>query len=206
VRQSESIHGEWGARSKVVDNDGHLLRVFRGQHGALEHCGETLLGSLSFGSLDAANGYALSPNDRRMSLQAPKVFPVYLDIQNPFADTPDDPFMDLSHYARIFGLDETRRLAVKFEAHITNTNAWEDVSSDFETVKALADQRPDLLMDLCMQLYPLLDDAEEVARLRAAGFDGAIHAGSGETMLESEYRVFSPEQVKSIWDPLFVPR
>lgn len=196
----------WGARSTVVDNEDRLLRVFRGLHGTLEHCGETLLGSLSFGSLDAANGYALAPNDQRMALQAPKVFPVYLDIQNPFVHTPDDPFMDLSHYERIFGLEETRRLAVKFDEHITNTNAWEDVSSDFESVEALARQRPDLLMELCMQLYPLLDDAEEVARLKAAGFDGAIHAGSGETMLESEYRVFSPQQVKSIWDPLFARR
>lgn len=193
----------WGARSKVVDNEGRLLPVFRGQHGALEHCGETLLGSLSFGSRDAANTYALSPNNLKMALWAPKVYPVYLDIQNPFVHTPDDPFMDLSHYAGIFGLEETRRLAAKFEAHITNTNAWEDVSSDFETVEALAGQRPDLLMELCLQLYPLLDDADEVARLKAAGFDGAIHAGSGETMLESEYRVFSPEQVKSIWDPVF---
>lgn len=197
------VQNSWGAQSLVVDSEGRLLQVFRGQHGSCEHHGETLLGSLSFGSLEAANTYALSPNSVKMALEAPKVFPVYLDIQRPFVHTPDDPFMDLSHYERIFGLEETRRLAVKFEAHIMNTNAWDDVSSDFETVQALADQRPDLLMELCLQLYPLLDDAEEVARLKAAGFDGAIHAGSGETMLESEYRVFSPEQVKSIWDPLF---
>jgi hypothetical protein len=52
-------------------------------------------------------------------------------------------------------------------------------------------------------MYVLLDDADEVARLRAKGFDGAIHGGNGETALEPEYRVFSAQKVRSIWDPCF---
>jgi hypothetical protein len=49
-------------------------------------------------------------------------------------------------------------------------------------------------------VYALLDDPAEVALLRAAGYDGAIHGGSGETAMEAEYRVFSEDQVRSVWD------
>lgn len=191
----------WGANSKVVDENGCLLPVFRGQHGTAEHWDETERGSLSFGSADTASIYAEEPNDRRHAVSAPKVFPVYLDLRNPFVDCVDDPFVELSYYANIFGLAETQRLAVKFKDWVHNTNAWEEVSGDCETVEALIAQRPEQLMELCLQLYPILDDAEEVARLRARGFDGAIHAGSGYGSAEApEYRVFSTEQVRSIWD------
>ena len=203
LRKIKPLPQAWGARSKVVDEDGHLVPVFRGQHGHVEHWDETVRGSLSFGSADAACSYALQPNDRRHSVQAPKVFPVFLDICNPFLVSDSDPFMDLSHYANAFGLAETIRVALKFRAHIYNTNAWEDVSPGFDSVEALVERRPELLMELCFLLYELLDDADEVARLRTKGFDGAIHGGSGETALETEYRVFSPAQVRSIWDTCF---
>jgi hypothetical protein len=97
----------WGAHSKVVDSQGNLLPVFRGQHGLGEDWTETALGSLSFGSVAAASGYALQPNDRRHTVQAPEVFAVYLDLRNPFLTSDSDPFMDLSHYAEVFGLAET---------------------------------------------------------------------------------------------------
>ncbi|MFM0627762.1 hypothetical protein [Paraburkholderia xenovorans] len=74
---------------------------------------------------------------------------------------------------------------------------------DFGTLETLIGRRPDLLTELCFELYALLDDVDEVARLRANSFDGAIHAGSGETAMETEYRVFSTDQVRSIWDPCF---
>lgn len=190
----------WGASSKVVDERGQLRPVFRGQHGLAEHWAESLCASLSFGSARAASVYAQHPNDYSKTAQYPKVFPVYLDIRNPFLDCEDDPFMDLTHYMGIFGLSETHRLALKFKDHIYNTNAWEDVSEEFDTLEALIRSGSDRLTELCFQVFPLLDDAEEVARLRARGFDGAIHGGSGETAMEPEYRVFSSEQVRSIWD------
>jgi hypothetical protein len=192
----------WGAASKVVDADGNLIAVFRGQHGANDHWGETLLGSLSFGSAAGASAYATSPNVTTMVVQAPKVFPVHLNIENPFVDCPDDPFMDLSRYNELFGLEETRRIAVKFKNYVEHTNAWLELSEEhgIETVVELAEARPDLLLELYFEVYALLDDPVEVAILRAAGFDGAIHGGSGETALEPEYRVFSEDQVRSVWD------
>jgi hypothetical protein len=194
----------WGALSKVVDSEGNLLPVFRGQHGASDAWSESFLGSLSFGSVDAASRYAVQPNDRRHTVQAPKVFPVYLNLQNPFLTSESDPFMDLSHYAETFGLAETRRIALKFKENIYNTNAWEEMSSDFSTVEDLSERRPDLLMTMCFELYALLDDETEVERLCRKGFDGAIYGGSGETALETEYRVFSPSQVRSVWDSFFL--
>ncbi|KVP96428.1 hypothetical protein WJ97_11095 [Burkholderia ubonensis] len=190
----------WGAGSKVVDEEGHLLPVFRGQHGAHEHWSETRLGSLSFGSAEAASLYAMEPNDRRMDVMAPKVFPVFLDIRNPFIASADDPFMDLSRYAEVFGIEETRRIALKFKDYVEHTNAWEELQPEHGSVDALAERRPELLLELYFEVYALLDDADEVARLRAAGFDGAIHGGSGANAMEAEYRVFSPDQVRSVWD------
>jgi hypothetical protein len=192
----------WGSRSKVVDSAGRLTPVYRGQHGPAEHCGETVLASLSFSSARAASIYAGDPNDRRHVVQAPKVFPVYLDMRNPFVDCADDPFLDFDVYAGIFGVAEAQRLAVKFKDQVHNTNAWEDVSADFKSVEVLIERQPDLLMQLCILLYPVLDDSEEVSHLRARGFDGAIHAGSGWGSAEEvEYRVFSMDQVRSVWDP-----
>jgi hypothetical protein len=192
----------WGAQSKVVDESGNLVPVFRGQHGAQDHWGETLLGSLSFGSAAGASRYATSPNVITMVVQAPKVFPVYLNIENPFVDCPDDPFMDLSRYNQLFGLEETLRIAVKFKNHVEYTNAWLELSEEhgYDTVEAMVAGNPELLLELYFEVYALLDDPAEVALLRAAGFDGAIHGGSGETALEAEYRVFSEDQVRSVWD------
>lgn len=192
----------WGGRSKVVDTEGNLIPVFRGQHGADDSCGETLLGSLSFGSAAGASAYATSPNVTTMVVQAPKVFPVYLNIEKPFVECPDDPFFDLSRYNELFGLEETRRIAVKFKNYVEHTNAWLEMSEEhgIETVVELAELRPDLLLELYFEVYALLDDPAEVAILRAAGYDGAIHGGSGETALEPEYRVFSEDQVRSVWD------
>jgi hypothetical protein len=194
----------WGARSKVVYADGRLKAVFRGQHGAANHWSESQVGSLSFGSARAASAYAEKPNNRQHIALAPKVFPVYLDIQKPFLDCPTDPFMDFSHYADLFGIDEAKRLAVKFQDYVLSTDTWHAVSGEFESVEELMVTRPDLLLELCMLLYPVLDDADEVARLVACGFDGAIHAGSGwASAHEPEYRVFSVDQVRSVWDVSF---
>jgi hypothetical protein len=203
---SGTARSGWGSGSKVVDEHGQLMPLFRGQHGLAEHCTESLCASLSFGSARAASVYAQHPNDRNKIAQLPKVFPVYLDIRNPFLDSADDPFLDLSHYAGIFGLAETHRIARKFADHICNTNAWEEVHEEFESLDALLASGSSRLMELCFQVYPLLDDAEEIARLRAKGFDGAIHGGSGETAMEPEYRVFSINQVRSIWDLSFFSR
>lgn len=191
----------WGARSKVVDDLGHLLPVFRGEHGNVELWGESKLGSLSFGTATTASLYAMEPNDNRMHVRAPKVFPVFLDISNPFVNDGGDPFLDLSRYAEVFGIAEACRIALKFAKYIEHTNAWEDeFQPEYDTIERLVEQRPDQLLELYFNVYALLDDPDEVARLQAAGFDGAIYGGCGASALETEYRIFSAEQVRSVWD------
>jgi len=52
------------------------------------------------------------------------------------------------------------------------------------------------LMNLYFNAYKFLDDLVEVDRLKAAGYDGAIHIGNGETAGVLEYRVFDLRQVR----------
>jgi hypothetical protein len=195
----------WGARSRVVDGQGNLLTVYRGQHGTADHWEETVLGSLSFGSAKGASDYALHPNRRDMAVHAPKVFPVFLDIINPFIVHAQDPFLDLSRYAEVFGMDETARIALKYRDYVCRTNAWEDVGASYGTLENLIQAQPESLLELYFEIYLLLDEDDEVARLRDKGFDGAIHGGSGATAMETEYRVFSSAQVRSVWDRTFHP-
>jgi hypothetical protein len=184
----------------VVDAEGYLLPVYRGQHGAADHWEETFLGSLSFGSLAAAESYALNPNRRDMVAQAPKIFPVYLDLRNPFVLSKTDSFLDLSRYAEVFGLEEAKRVARKYREHVCSTDAWADTAETVGGFENMLEAYPDVMLELYFLLYALLDDAEEVALLRDRGFDGAIHGGSGATAMQTEYRVFSSGQVKSVWD------
>ncbi|KWU26397.1 hypothetical protein AS149_25755 [Burkholderia cenocepacia] len=178
--------------------------MFRGQHGEHDNWAETRLGSLSFGTREAASTYALRPNRRDDTVIAAKVFPVFLDIRNPLVNQ-QHAFLDLDQFEDIFGPAQARRVAVKFADYIYGTNPWAEVRDGFESIEQLAASEPKLLREMYFELYPLLDDAEEVAFLRQHGFDGAIYAGSGANAMQPEYRVFSATQVRSIWDTSFVP-
>lgn len=188
--------------NQAVTADGKPIRVYRGQHGDSNDWTESLIGSLSFGSAESASAYALQPNVQSMKALFPKVFPVFLTIKNPFINRSDDPFMDLSYYCELFGMAETIRIALKFKDYVEHTNAWMELSeeSGFDCIEDLIASQPTKLLQLYFELYALLDDPEEVCRLRAAGYDGAIYGGSGITALEAEYRVFSANQVYSVWD------
>ena len=200
IQVCELEAAEWGSQSRVVDDEGYLLPVYRGQHGAADDWKETVLGSLSFGSARAASEYALNPNRRDMLVCAPKVFPVFLDVRKPFLVHARDPFLDLSRYAEVFGMQETARVALKYRDYVCRTNAWDEVGAPYGTLERLIEKQPDALLELYFEIYLLLDEADEVALLREKGFDGAIHGGSGATAMETEYRVFSSMQVRSIWD------
>jgi N12 class adenine-specific DNA methylase len=189
----------WFGTSKVVDADGDPLVVYRGEHGPgkegdIEHAA----GSISFGSKQAANTYAQHPNNWRDVAVSPRVIPAYLRIENPIVNDPEDPFIDITTIEKALGREEALRIADKFSDDIEYTSNWmEDFSGTYESVQDLINRRPDLLSELYFDAYKLLDDREEVAKLVAAGFDGAIHAGNGETAMEAEYKVFDKSQIKS---------
>lgn len=187
--------------SSVVQHEGHPLVVYRGEHGHRaegEKGFRSSLGSLSFGSYKAAVTYATQPNDRRHGIAVcSMVHAVCLDIRKPLVNDETDPFIDISVLIEHFGVEVATTFAIKLSDHIENTNNWYELADEhgFSSLDNLISSRPDLLGQLYCNIYPLLDDHEFIALAKQAGFDGAVYAGSGETALEPEYRVFSPEQV-----------
>ncbi len=189
---------DWFGDSKVVDTDGKPLVVYRGEHGISDEQIQSRRGSISFGNKEAADLYAKNPNDRGDKAAAPRVIPAYLRIENPIVNDSSDPFIDLATIERALGRDEAVRIARKFAGDIVHTNNWEEgFAEQYDSVGSMLDAEPDRVGELYFDVFRLLDDASEVAKLKAAGFDGAIHGGNGETALETEYRVFDRSQIKS---------
>lgn len=194
------------ARASVTNNvlageDGLPLLVFRGEHGIAKAHDEPLqtrCGSYTFCTMSAANLYAISPNTTSEVAQQARIYPAYLTMNSPFSSDGDDPFLDLSLIEAHLGHEEAMRIAIKFSEHIENTGNWmEEINPDreFTSVESFLEHHPERLHELYFNAYPFYDDAEVIALLISKGFDGAIHCGSGETCSDTEYRVFSAEQV-----------
>lgn len=196
----------WFGKSVVVDRDGNPLRVYRGEHGATEDGDvQTLIGSYTFvADHKIASTYAQSPNDDRMEAAASRVVPAYLRIENPVINNRDDPFIEFSDIIEKFGLDEAKKLAVRYADRIEYTGNWmedeEGLYDGLDSVEQLVEEKPELIETLYMDAYPLLDDKEFVALAMSKGYDGGIHVGNGESGAEDEYRVFSKSQIKSIFN------
>lgn len=189
----------WMEGSFVRDSSGEPMVVYRGEHG--KHDGaefHTRSGSISFGTLRAANVYAAEPNrlDLDPVARQPLVIPAYLRICTPLICDPDDPFIDVATLREALGLEQARRIALKFSSHIEDTGRWdEDFAPAFSSAKEMIEVASAEELDrLYFAVFPLLDDPVEVDLLRSAGFDGAIYGGSGQTALEPEYRIFSAAQ------------
>lgn len=182
--------------SCVVDANGAPLVAYRGEHGLTDEYIHTQKGSISFGSLTAANTYALDPNDHKMHPEAARILPAYLNITNPVINNVDDPFIDLSRIIECLGVDRARRIARKLASAIVNTNNWhENFADQYVSVADLLDRKPEALTDLYLDAYKVFDEPEFVRWFREAGFDGAIHCGNGETAGDIEYKVFSKTQI-----------
>lgn len=190
--------------SRVVDADGAPLLVFRGEHGdGNRGLVQSRLGSISFGTIEAAIIYAKNPNNSKdYPARKPRVLPAFLALRRPFINKPDDPFIDLGMVQKVLGYEEAVRVGTKFADAIENTNNWEDMSDRLSTakmpiptVRGWLKTRPKKISDLYFDAFNYFDDRREMAKLSAAGFDGAIHAGSSETDGEHEYKVFDPAQI-----------
>ena len=82
------------------------------------------------------------------------------------------------------------------EHFIMNTSKWvDDIGKSYQNFDQYFNSNQFCLKDLYFDAYALFDDHLCVAKFREAGFDGAIHAGCGETFGEIEYKVFSEKQV-----------
>jgi hypothetical protein len=187
---------DWFGDSVVRDENGEPLVVYRGQHGASGEL-ESRLPSLTFSTAQAASLYAEQPNNRADTAQAPVVFPVYLAVENPIVNDPTDPYIDLSVLEAALGRDAVVAVARQFAADLEQTGAW-DAFDGFENIEDVIARAPERLGELPVLAFKVLDDAALVEKLRAAGFDGAVHAGVGQTFESPEYRVFDQSQVKSV--------
>lgn len=202
---------EWFGRSKATGPDGAPAVLYRGEHGALaegEHF-QSRLNSISFtADRTAAITYALSPNDSQLDrfVEAPRVALVHLKIENPIIENHNDPFIELSHLAAELGRREAKRIALKFSGDIEYTGNWaENYACEYGSVAELLKEKPLELMNLYFNAYKFLDDLVEVDRLKAAGYDGAIHIGNGETASVLEYRVFDLRQVRPALSTRSIP-
>lgn len=167
--------------------------AYRGEHGA-ESDGDLLSrgGSLTFSeNLITASLYARHPNNLNDVPVCPRVLWSRIRIDKPFGD-PDDPFVDIKTIASLVGINRARYYAIKYDRYVYRTNNWQENFSEYRFVDDVPD---DKLGDIYLDIYPLLDDPEFVAELKALGYDGALHGGMGDSSLEVEYRVFDPGQV-----------
>ena len=192
----------WFEGSKAVDRSGKPVLVFRGEHGEPDaRLFQTRWGALSFGDFETAKLYANDPNDHRDRVFCPRIMPAYLKITNPIINTPGDPFLDLSRIEEALGRDEAVRLAHKFAAKIRDTGFWYELKKERHmSVPEFLERFPERLSELYFQAFDYLNDDEEVARLRKANFDGAIHCGFGDNGTEVEYKVFDVSQVRTATD------
>ena len=188
----------------VTDEQGEPIIVWRGEHGLREDQDEefqTRVGSTSFGSLRTATEYAKEPNDRTKDRVAkdPRVQGYTIAINNPFVNSKDDPFVDLSEIRRKLGGSAVRHVVENLSANIMSTNNWqENFADEFESPAEVLDKAPERVDKLYLDLYSVLDDAEMVKRMKRKGYDGAIHQGMGSNFDEIEYRIFDQSQATRI--------
>jgi hypothetical protein len=179
-------------------NDGDPMLLFRGEHGINQNKEvlHTRLGSISFAREEIATIYAHEPNQRGDEAIDPRVLSGYLIISNPIVNDGDDPFFDMAIIEKIFGIDIAISIALKHADSIENTNNWEELSGETgcDSVKEFINLHPDRTKELYCDAFSILDDSENVALFRSAGFDGAIHAGNGASACEFEYKIFGSHQ------------
>lgn len=177
--------------------------VYRGEHGKRDHrIVQCRRGSISFvDNLRTAWTYAYRPNDRECDGRAlePRVIEARLFVANPFIDQIDDPFLELARVEEVLGLAEAQRIALRYAQDIVHTSNWEErFAGRYRSVSEFIDDNPTRLSELYFLAFRLLDNAEEVAKLKGVGFDGAIHAGSGVSAFDVEYKVFSEMQIQPV--------
>ena len=189
----------WFGGSAVVQADGRPVVAYRGEHGDHDGFLVSHLGSITFSDTEAGNGYALEPNQNIAFADRPRVLPAFLSVTRPFINTPDDPFIEFADIIRGVGIEQARRIALKFADEITETGPWQEGEIKAASVAELISQEPERLSELYMRAWPFFDDPAEVSLLSEKGFDGAIHGGMG-AFDGPEYRVFSPEQAMSLYN------
>jgi hypothetical protein len=177
--------------------------VYRGEFGAVDGNPtgfQATRASYSFGDIRIANIYSDYGSGSKYSFsggeRAPKVFPVYLDIRNPVVNW-EDPFIEYPEILAAVGEELALKLLIKHQNYVFHTSNWReriDPQGTYGDVATLAEKAPHLIKDLYLDIFPILDDHEFVEAAKKRGFDGAIYNGTGENLLQQEYRIFDQSQ------------
>tara|TARA_R110000803_G_C11989495_1_gene321970 strand:- start:14570 stop:28420 length:13851 start_codon:yes stop_codon:yes gene_type:complete len=192
---------QWFRESKVVrPGTNEPLAVYRGEHGETDRQIHTRLGSISFSGPDTANIYATQPNNWDDVAHSPRGIKAYLRIENPVIESYNDPFIGMQDIIDAVGAEKARLIAEALSDHITETNNWESNFRKYDDVSELLKDKPEALADLYLDAYPIFDNPKFVSWFRTAGFDGAIHGGSGESSEDVEFKVFDLNQIKSVFN------
>ncbi len=204
VRGGLSAFQRWFGNSVVRDQEGKPLLTYRGEHGEPgKEMLQTKLPSITFtDGAEGASTYAMEPNDWRDTPIAPRVTPAYLKIERPIINKLEsqwvDPFVEFSELHDKLDPELLQILARRHAGHIQNTGNWDNnFSKKYPDVDALLRDDPKKINELYMDAYPLLDDPDFVSAAKKRGYDGGIHAGTGETSDDMEFRIFDPSQARS---------
>lgn len=175
--------------------------AYRGEHGPKrEDPGfQSRLASLSFGSLETAKTYAMSPNNTNDTVVNPRLYKVALTIDNPVMNDAHDPFIDFSVIRQAVGDDKAFQMGLELEEQLLNTDNFlelleENACSTFTQLHG--ELGNELLDNLYVDAYPVFDNKTYVDWFREAGFDGAVHGGNGVSAMEAEYKVFDAKNVR----------
>jgi hypothetical protein len=175
--------------------------AYRGEHGKKELTGsfQSRLASFSFGSLKTAKTYATSPNNLSDRPIDPRVYKVHLALENPVINEPSDQFIEFADILKALGPDKALQIAREQEDHLCNTDNYGGLLDEFnskdinELHKAMGDS---FFGRLYVDAYPVFDNKNYVKWFKEAGFDGAVHGGSGTSSMEAEYKVFDTKNVR----------
>ena len=186
-------------KNLVVDDSGYPLLVYRGEHGdrangvlQTRSCGYTFVQEIGI-----ARTYATCPNGVEDTADDPRVIEAQIRICNPVFMSPGDPFVEFSEIEKKFGRPMAVTMAIRYAGQVENTGNWyENFAGQYAGLQELLESKPEALAQLYVLAWCLLDDPDFVAAARQAGYDGAIHCGSGESACEVEYRVFDLDQVE----------
>jgi hypothetical protein len=187
------------SQTLVKDSAGALLKVYRGEHGRHTDYIQTELPTISFGCRETATNYALNPNRPYHQVEVSRLISAYINITRPVFNDPFDSYIDYDDLVELVGIPQANLLFRRFAEVVMVTDAWQRMCDESQrkwpSVEELISSRLDLMSQLCIQIYPLLDDAEFIKLAISLGYNGAIHRGSGIGSASAEYRVFDESQI-----------
>ena len=166
-------------KRRVLNPVGSWAIVYRGEFA--HHDIDQLLTRhpcLYFGDTPVADRYASPPSDCDTGNCTSRVYPSWIIMKRPFVNQPTDAYLEMRDVVLRLGISEAIRIANKFAVYIQSTDQWTErlnAAGDYKTIQEYLDSPEGDLTELYFNVYFFLNDFEEVDKLKALGYDGAIH-------------------------------